>query len=57
MVNEIYNALEHFVINKDKLIEKGKENIEFVKKYDLSWERFTKELDNKLKDIYQNHNT
>jgi len=51
MINEIYKALEYFVKNKDELIEKGKENIEFVKKYDLSWERFTKELDNKLKNI------
>jgi glycosyltransferase involved in cell wall biosynthesis len=53
MINEIYNSLEYFVKNKDELIEKGKENMEFVKKYDLSWERFTKELDNKLKDISQ----
>jgi glycosyltransferase involved in cell wall biosynthesis len=53
MVNEIYKALEYFVKNKDELIEKGKENMEFVKKYDLSWERFTKELDNKLKNISQ----
>ncbi|WP_231434225.1 hypothetical protein [Candidatus Nanopusillus massiliensis] len=56
MINEIYNSLEYFVKNKDELIEKGKENIEFVKKYDLSWERFTKELDNKLKDILENIN-
>ncbi len=35
MINEIYNSLEHFIKNKDELIEKGKENIEFVKKYDL----------------------
>ncbi|QFW68504.1 MAG: glycosyltransferase [Nanoarchaeotal virus 1] len=56
MISEVHNSLEYFVKNKDELIEKGKENIEFVKKYDLSWERFTKELDNKLKDILQNYN-
>jgi glycosyltransferase involved in cell wall biosynthesis len=48
MINEIYNALEYFVKNKDELIEKGKENIEFVKKYDLSWNSFAKKLDEKL---------
>jgi glycosyltransferase involved in cell wall biosynthesis len=51
MINEIYNALEYFVKNKDELIEKGKENIEFVKKYDLSWNSFAKKLDEKLVKI------
>jgi glycosyltransferase involved in cell wall biosynthesis len=51
MVDEIYKALEYFVKNKDELIEKGKENRKYIEKLDLSWERFTKELDNKLKDV------
>jgi glycosyltransferase involved in cell wall biosynthesis len=53
MVNEIYNALEYFIKNKDELIEKGKENRKYIESLDLSWERFTKELDNKLKNILQ----
>jgi glycosyltransferase involved in cell wall biosynthesis len=51
MINEIYKALEHFIKNKDELIEKGKENRNYVKNIDISWDSFAKKLDNKLKDI------
>ncbi|MFP3317445.1 MAG: glycosyltransferase family 4 protein [Candidatus Nanopusillus sp.] len=48
MINEIYNALEYFVKNKDELIEKGKENRNYIKNIDISWDSFAKKLDNKL---------
>jgi len=51
MINEIYNALEHFVKNKDRLIEKGKENRDYIKNIDISWDSFAKKLDNKLENI------
>jgi glycosyltransferase involved in cell wall biosynthesis len=55
MINEIYNSLEYFVKNKDELIEKGKENRNYVKNIDISWDSFTKKLDNKLKDILEKY--
>jgi glycosyltransferase involved in cell wall biosynthesis len=54
MINDIYNALEYFVKNRDELIEKGKENIKYIKDMDLSWNSFTKKLDEKLKNILKN---
>jgi len=51
MINEIYNSLEYFVKNKDELIEKGKENRNYIKNIDLSWDSFTKKLDEKLDKI------
>jgi len=55
MINEIYNSLEYFIKNKDELIEKGKENINYIKNIDISWDSFTKKLDNKLENILDNH--
>jgi len=55
MINEIYNSLEYFVKNKDELIEKGKENINYIKNINVSWNSFTKKLDNKLENILDNH--
>jgi glycosyltransferase involved in cell wall biosynthesis len=55
MVNEIYEALEYFVKNKDELIEKGKENRNYIKNIDISWDSFAKKLDNKLKDILEKY--
>jgi glycosyltransferase involved in cell wall biosynthesis len=55
MINEVYNSLEYFVKNKDKLIEKGKENKDYIKNIDISWDSFTKKLDNKLKDILEKY--
>jgi len=55
IINEIYDALEYFVKNKDKLIEKGKENINYIKNIDISWDSFAKKLDNKLKDILEKY--
>jgi glycosyltransferase involved in cell wall biosynthesis len=55
MITEIYNSLEYFVKNKDKLIEKGKENINYIKNIDISWDSFAKKLDNKLKDILEKY--
>jgi glycosyltransferase involved in cell wall biosynthesis len=51
MINEIYNSLEYFVKNKDELIEKGKENINYIKNIDISWDSFTKKLDEKLDKV------
>ena len=56
MINEIYNSLEYFVKNKDELIEKGKENINYIKNIDMSWNSFTKKLDEKLDEIKNNEN-
>jgi len=55
IINEIYDALEYFVKNKDKLIEKGKENINYIKNIDISWDSFAKKLDNKLKHILEKY--
>jgi glycosyltransferase involved in cell wall biosynthesis len=55
MVDEIYNSLEYFVKNKDELIEKGKENRNYIKNIDISWDSFAKKLDNKLKDILEKY--
>jgi len=55
MINEIYKALEHFIKNKDELIEKGKENRNYIKNIDISWDSFAKKLDNKLKDILEKY--
>jgi glycosyltransferase involved in cell wall biosynthesis len=55
MINEIYNSLEYFVKNKDELIEKGKENINYIKNINVSWNSFTKKLDNKLKDVLEKY--
>ena len=55
MINEIYNSLEYFVKNKDELIEKGKENRNYIKNIDISWDSFAKKLDNKLKDILEKY--
>jgi glycosyltransferase involved in cell wall biosynthesis len=54
MITEIYNSLEYFIKNKDELIEKGKENINFIKNIDISWDSFTKKLDEKLAKIEAN---
>jgi len=54
MITEIYNSLEYFVKNKDELIEKGKENINYIKNIDISWDSFTKKLDEKLAKIEAN---
>jgi Glycosyltransferase len=51
MVNEIYKSLEHFIKNKDELIEKGKENRNYIKSIDISWNSFAKKLDNKLENV------
>jgi glycosyltransferase involved in cell wall biosynthesis len=51
MIDEIYKALEHFIKNKDELIEKGKENRDYTKNIDISWDSFTKRLDNKLENV------
>ncbi|BFI73646.1 glycosyl transferase [Nanoarchaeota archaeon] len=51
MIEEVYNALKYFINNKDELIEKGKENRRFIKEKDLSWDRFTKELDETLENF------
>jgi len=55
MINEIYNALEYFVKNKDELIEKGKENRNYIKNIDISWNSFAKKLDEKLDKIKTNY--
>jgi glycosyltransferase involved in cell wall biosynthesis len=57
MVNVIYNSLEYFVKNKDQLIEKGKENRNYIKNIDISWDSFTKKLDEKLDEIKTNIRT
>jgi len=51
MINDIYNSLEYFVKNKDELIEKGKENRNYIKNIDISWDSFAKKLDEKLDKI------
>jgi len=51
IINEIYKALEYFVKNKDQLIEEGKENRNYMKNINISWNFFTKKLDNKLENI------
>jgi len=51
IINEIYNALEYFVKNKDELIEKGKENRNYIKNINISWDSFAKKLDNKLENV------
>ena len=55
MVDEIYKSLEHFIKNKDELIEKGKENRNYIKNIDISWDSFTKKLDNKLENISEKY--
>ena len=55
MINEIYNSLEYFVKNKDKLIEKGEENKDYIKNIDISWDSFTKKLDSKLENILNSY--
>ena len=55
MINEIYNSLEYFVKNKDKLIEKGKENKNYIKGIDISWDSFAKKLDNKLENALDSY--
>ena len=51
IINEIYNALEYFVKHKDELTEKGKENRNYIKNIDISWDSFAKKLDNKLENV------
>jgi len=51
MIDEIYKALEYFIKNKDELIEKGKENRNYIKSIDISWDSFAKKLDNKLENV------
>jgi glycosyltransferase involved in cell wall biosynthesis len=51
MIDEIYKALEYFAKNKDELIEKGKENRNYIKSIDISWDSFAKKLDNKLENV------
>ena len=53
MIEEVYKALEYFVKNQDELIEKGKENRKLIKKLDLSWDRFAKEMDKTLEEIHK----
>jgi len=55
MVNEIYKSLEHFIKNKDELIEKGKENRNYIKNIDISWDSFAKKLDNKLENALDSY--
>ncbi|MCG2868342.1 MAG: glycosyltransferase family 4 protein [Candidatus Nanopusillus sp.] len=55
MINEIYNSLEYFVKNKDELIEKGKENRDYIKNIDISWDSFARKLDNKLNYILEKY--
>jgi glycosyltransferase involved in cell wall biosynthesis len=54
MTNEIYGALEYFVKNKDRLIEKGKENRNYIKNIDVSWNSFVKRLDEKIDKVKTN---
>lgn len=51
MIEEIYNAMKYFIENKEELIKNGLKNREYIKKLDLSWERFTKELDETLDSL------
>ena len=53
MIEEVYKSLEFFVKNQDELIELGKENRKLIKKLDLSWDRFAKEMDSTLEEIYK----
>jgi len=53
MIEEVYKSLEFFVKNQDELIELGKENRKLIKKLDLSWDRFAKEMDSTLEEIYE----
>jgi len=55
MINEIYKAFEYFLKHKDELIEKGKENRDYMKNIDISWDSFAKKSDNKLKDILEKY--
>jgi len=55
MINEIYNSLEYFVKNKNELIEKGKENRNYIKNIDISWDSFAEKLDNKLENILEKY--
>jgi len=55
MIGEIYKALEYFVKNKDELIEKGKENKDYIRDIDISWDYFTKKLDDKLENILEKY--
>ena len=51
MIEEVYKSLEFFVKNQDELIELGKENRKLIKKLDLSWDRFAREMDKTLNEI------
>jgi glycosyltransferase involved in cell wall biosynthesis len=51
MINEIYNSLEYFVKNRDELIKKGKENKNYIRGIDISWDSFANKLDNKLENV------
>jgi len=51
LARRLYGAMEHFVKNKDYYIEEAKRNREIIKKLDLSWDRFAREMDKTLEVI------
>jgi len=51
MAREVYKAMEYFIKNRDKLIDLGLENRKRFKELDLSWDRFTKEMDKTLENF------
>jgi len=52
LVDEVYKAMKYFIENKDSLIELGKKNRKFIMRKNLSWERFAKEMDQTLEEVY-----
>ena len=51
MISRVYNAMVHFIQNMDYYIEKAKESKKIIRGIDLSWKRFSKELDETLEQI------
>ncbi len=50
-INRVYNALVQFWRNKDYYLDKAKQNQKFVKSLNLSWDRFARELDEKIERL------
>jgi|GEM_PF-6781697 len=48
MAKEIERALEKFTVNRERCIELGRSNADLLRKLDLSWDRFTMEVNSYL---------
>lgn len=56
LAKRLYKAMEEFVKNKDYYIDIAIENMDYIRKLNLTWKRFTEEMDQTLEyiaELYQ----